>query len=192
MRVPIAATAATAAALVAASMLGVASAEAPTSSPVRTVSVEGVSIAPISQTADAASATAAYRAGMAAAVADGQSKAEFLASKVGASLGPAQSVVEGGGYISCVGTEEAEYQGAQPDFGSPGGGVVSPLRVSLGRGRADGRGTSDPQTGGPAPQTRQDDSGQGGGERLHPERAGLARLRARLRAPARAVAGQPA
>ncbi|HXR29068.1 MAG TPA: hypothetical protein VN772_05765 [Solirubrobacteraceae bacterium] len=132
MRVPIAATAATAAALVAASMLGVASAEAPTSSPARTVSVEGVSIVPISQTADAASATAAYRAGMAAAVADGQSKAEFLASKVGASLGPAQSVVEGGGYISCVGTEEAEYQGAQPDFGSPGGGVVSPLRVSSG------------------------------------------------------------
>jgi hypothetical protein len=27
-------------------------------------------------------------------------------------------VVEGGGYISCVG--EAEYLGEQPDFGSPG------------------------------------------------------------------------
>ena len=134
MKTPIAATAATAAVLVAASMLGVASAEAPTTSSTRTVSVEGVSIVPISQTADAATATAAYRAGLAAAVADGQAKAEFLAGKVGASLGGAQSVVEGGGFISCTGGEEgasSEYQGAQPDFGNPGA-TVTPLRVSSG------------------------------------------------------------
>jgi hypothetical protein len=127
MKLTIAATAATAAALVAASMLGVASAEAPTVSPTRTVSVEGVAIVPISQAADAPTAAAAYRAGMAAAVTDAQSKAEFLASRVGASIGPAQTVVEGGGYISCTG-EGVEYMGAQPDFGSPGGSVVAPVR----------------------------------------------------------------
>jgi hypothetical protein len=123
MKIPIAMTAAAAGTLVAASMLGVASAEAPTAPPVRTIAVEGVAIVPIAQGADAATATAAYRQGMTAAVADGQSKAEFLAGKVGATLGAAQSVVERGGYISCTGLEEqgyVEYQGAQPDFGSPG------------------------------------------------------------------------
>jgi hypothetical protein len=49
------------------------------------------------------------------AISDGLSKAQFLASKVGANLGPAQSVVEDGGYISCSG--EAEYLGEEPDFG---------------------------------------------------------------------------
>jgi hypothetical protein len=134
MKIPIAATAATVAALIAASMLGVASAEAPPAAPTRTISVGGVADVPIAQGADTASADAAYRQGLAAAVADGQSKAEFLAGKVGATLGSAQSVGEGGGSISCIGGEESgyvEYQGAQPDFGSPGGSV-SPARLLAG------------------------------------------------------------
>jgi len=121
VRTAIAMTAAAAAALVAASMLGVATAESPTAPPIRTVSVQGVANVPLAQGADAPTANAAYRAGMAAAVADGQSKAEFLAGKVGATLGAAQSVVEDGGSISCTGGEEpgyVEYQGAEPDFGS--------------------------------------------------------------------------
>jgi hypothetical protein len=122
MKVPIAATAATAAALVAASMLGIASAEAPTTPPVRTVSVSGVAIVPVAQGASAAVATAAYRQAMAAAVADGQAKAEFLVGRAGATLAAVQSIAEGGGYISCTGAEGSgytEYQGEQPDFGSP-------------------------------------------------------------------------
>ncbi len=110
--------------LVAANMLGVASAEAPTAAttgtPVRSVSVEGVATVPIAQGANLAQATSVYRQGMAAAVADGQSKAEFLASKAGATLGSVQSISEGGGSIGCSGAEESgyvEYQGEQPDFG---------------------------------------------------------------------------
>jgi uncharacterized protein YggE len=113
-------------------MLGVASAEAPTGTSVRTVSVQGVAIVPIAQGANAAAATAVYRQGMAGAVADGQSKAEFLASKAGATLGSVQSIVEGGGYIGC--TDESgyvEYQGEQPDFGSPAG-TISPGRLAAG------------------------------------------------------------
>jgi hypothetical protein len=129
VRIAIAASAAATAGLVAAGMLGVATAEAPTSTPTRTVSVEGVAIEAIGQSATAAAATAVYRQGMTDAVSDGLAKAQFLASKVGATLGAAQSVVEGGGYISCVG--EAEYLGEQPDFGSPGvsipqSGVTAP------------------------------------------------------------------
>ena len=134
MRNAIAGITAAAAALVAVNLLGVASAEAPTGSSVRSVGVGGVAIVPIAQNANAAAATAAYRQGMAAAVSDGQSKAEFLASKAGATLGSVQSIVEGGGYIGCTGGDEsgyAEYQGEQPDFGSP---AVSggPTRVSPG------------------------------------------------------------
>ena len=119
MRIAIAATAGAAAALVAASMLGVASAEAPTATPTRNVSVQGVATVPVAQGASAASATAAYRQAMANAVADGQGKAEFLAGKVGATLGNAQTVAEDGGGISCQDEESsyAEYQGEQPDFG---------------------------------------------------------------------------
>lgn len=129
MRIAIAASAAATAALIAAGMLGVATAEAPTSTPVRTVSVEGVATESIGQSATAAAATAVYRQGMTDAVSDGLAKAQFLASKVGATLGAAQSVIEGGGYITCVG--EAEYLGEQPDFGSPGvsipqSGVTAP------------------------------------------------------------------
>jgi hypothetical protein len=114
---------AVAAGLVLANMLGVAAAEAPTTAtPVRTVSVDGVASVPIAQGANRAVATPAYREAMAAAVADGQSKAEFLAGKTAATLGSVQSVIEGGGSIQCTGGEESgyiEYQGEQPDFGSP-------------------------------------------------------------------------
>jgi uncharacterized protein YggE len=118
--------------LVVANMLGVASAEAPTGTSVRTVSVEGVAIVPIAQGANAAGATAAYRQGMASAVSDGQSKAEFLASKAGATMGSVQSIAEGGGYISC--TDESgyvEYQGEQADFGSSAS-TISASRVAAG------------------------------------------------------------
>jgi hypothetical protein len=67
-----------------ANMLGTAVAEAPTTTTLRTVSVEGVGTQPIAQNADAATATGVYRQAMAAAVTDGQSKAEFLTGKVGA------------------------------------------------------------------------------------------------------------
>ena len=130
MRVLIAAVAA-AVALVVTGMLGVASAEAPTSTPTRTVSVQGVGTQPVAQNASAAAATAVYRQAMAAAVADGQSKAEFLAGKVGTTLGAAQSVSEDGGWISCSGgeSEYPSYEGEQPDFGSARG-PVSPLAAA--------------------------------------------------------------
>ncbi len=106
--------------LIAAGMLGVAAAEAPTSvTPTRTVAVEGVAYVPISQTATAAEANSVYRQAMSAAVSDGLSKAEVLAAKVGATLGGAQTVAEEGGEISCSsGNEYVEYQGAQADFGT--------------------------------------------------------------------------
>jgi len=129
IRIVIPAAAATAIALIAAGMLGVASAEAPTTtSPPPTVSVQGVATEPIEQSATAASATAVYRQGMADAISDGQAKAQFLASKAGVTLGAVQSIVEDGGYIGCTSSEESsndEYQGAQPDFGSPG--VATPV-----------------------------------------------------------------
>jgi uncharacterized protein YggE len=123
MRVVIAASSVTVIALATASVLGVASAEAPTTPPQRTVSVQGVATEALDQHASASTAVAVYHQGMADAVADGLGKAQLLAGKVGASLGPAQSVVEGGGYISCAAVGEsgsAEYEGAQPDFGSSG------------------------------------------------------------------------
>jgi uncharacterized protein YggE len=119
-------------ALGAVSVLGVAAAEAPTTptttaavaAPVRTVSVQGVANEAIEQSANASTATAVYRQGMADAIVDGQSKAQFLASKAGATLGAVQSIGEGGGYISCP--SEVEYLGEQPDFGS-GGVVAAPV-----------------------------------------------------------------
>ena len=134
MKIPIAATAGAAAALVAASMLGVAAAEAPPAAPPRIVSVQGVATVPIAQGSSLAAATAAYRQGMAAALADGQSKAEFLAGKAATTLGAVQSIVEGGGSISCINAGEtsyAEYLGEQPDFGSSGASVT-PVRVNSG------------------------------------------------------------
>jgi len=132
MKVLAPATVVTVLALVAAGMLGVASAEAPTTtSPPPTVSVQGVATVPIEQSASSATATTVYRQGMAAAITDGQAKAQFLASSAGVTLGAVQSIVENGGYIGCTGNE-IEYSGEQPDFGSPGssGGVVSVPRVA--------------------------------------------------------------
>jgi hypothetical protein len=129
MRLVIPAATVTTVSLIAAGMLGVASAEAPTTTaPPPTVSVQGVATEPIEQTASAATATAVYRQGMADAISDGQEKAQFLASKAGVTVGAVQSIVEGGGYIGCTSSEESsndEYQGAQPDFGSPG--VAAPV-----------------------------------------------------------------
>jgi hypothetical protein len=140
----IAATTAVAAGLFAASMLGVAVAEAPTATPLRTISVQGVATLPIGQFDDGATATAVYREGMSAAVADAQSKAGFLAGKVGGTVATVQSVVEGGGYISCIGGDEssyAEYDGVEPDFGSaPQPTVAAPLAASS----APAKGTSTP------------------------------------------------
>jgi predicted RecA/RadA family phage recombinase len=116
-------------ALAVVSMLGVASAEAPTgSTSARTLSVEGVGTLPVESHDSAAAATAVYREGMAKALVDGQSKAAFLAEKSGAALGAVVSIVEGGGYIECTGTdtEYAEYEGEQPDFGQG----VQPSSVS--------------------------------------------------------------
>jgi hypothetical protein len=129
MRNAVLATIAVVAGLALASMLGVADAESPTSTtttsattaPAPTVSVEGVATVPIAQGASLATATAVYREGMAGAIADGLGKAEFLAGKAGATLGSVQSIVEGGGSISCSDGEEGdyvEYEGKQPDFGS--------------------------------------------------------------------------
>jgi uncharacterized protein YggE len=116
----VAAVVAVVAALLAANMLGVAVAEAPTVATPRTISVQGVAKLPIGQSDKAAEATAVYRDATSAAIADGQSKAAFLASKVGGTVSAVQSVVEDGGYISCTAsgeTEYAEYEGEEPDFG---------------------------------------------------------------------------
>ncbi len=134
MRIVIPAAAVTAIALIAAGMLGVASAEAPTtSSPPPAVSVQGTATEPIEQSASSVTATTVYRQAMAAAITDGQAKAQFLASSAGVTLGAVQSIVENGGYIGCTGNE-IEYLGEQPDFGSPGVGVsgvaVSPRAVT--------------------------------------------------------------
>jgi hypothetical protein len=92
--------------------------------------VQGVATEPIEQSASSATATAVYRQGMSDAITDGQAKAQFLASKAGVAVGAVQSIVEDGGYISCTSSEESsndEYQGAQPDFGSPGVTTSTPV-----------------------------------------------------------------
>jgi hypothetical protein len=126
MRTVIAAAVVTTIALVAVGMLGVASAEAPTTAaPPPMVSVQGVATEPIEQSATAATATSVYRQGMAGAISDGQAKAQFLAEKAGVTLGAVQSIVEDGGYIECTGGEGYEgYSGEQPDFGSSSRGVA--------------------------------------------------------------------
>jgi hypothetical protein len=121
MRYALTAILAAAAALIAVGMLGVASAEAPTETPVRTVGVEGVGKAPVAQEADATAANTAYRQAMAAAISDGQEKAQFLAGHVAGTLGAVQSVIEENGGVECEaeGNEEyVRYLGAEPDFGS--------------------------------------------------------------------------
>lgn len=121
MKLTLTAVLAAVAALVIANMIGTAVAEAPTTTTLRTVSVEGIGSQPIAQNADAATATGVYRQAMAAAVTDGQAKAEFLTGRVGATLGAPQTITEDGGGIECSsGGEEGwePYQGEQPDFGS--------------------------------------------------------------------------
>ncbi len=136
MRSAFAATLVLAAALFAASMLGVAVAEAPTVAPTRTVSVQGVAMLPVAQNANASTATGVYREAMAAAVSDAQGKASFLASKAGATVTQVQSIAEEGGYIECRAPGEpsyAEYEGEQPDFGSAPrllNGVAAPAASS--------------------------------------------------------------
>jgi hypothetical protein len=100
-------------------------AAAETTPALHTVTVQGVGEVPISASADQATAIAAYRAGMAAAVADGLSKAQFLAAQVGTTVdspGVSPGIVEGSGYINCP--SEVEYSGHQPDWGF-GGGFIS-------------------------------------------------------------------
>lgn len=130
MRIAIAATLAVLAGLVAANMLGVASAEAPTATTgsVTTVSVEGVANVPIAQDANLVTATAVYRQGMAEAMTDGQGKAEFLAGKAAVTLGSVQRILEAGGYIGCTNGEDTsytEYEGERPDFGSPPSSIAA-------------------------------------------------------------------
>lgn len=120
MKRALAAILAVVAALFAANMLGVAVAEAPTVTALRTISVQGVATLPIGQSDKIAEATAVYREATGAAVVDGQSKAAFLAGKIGGAVSTVQSVVEDGGYINCTAageTEYAEYEGEEPDFG---------------------------------------------------------------------------
>jgi len=106
--------------LIGASVLGTATAQSPVPSPPRTVSVQGSGNAAIDSSAGGDSANAAYRQGLLAAVSDGQSKAAFLAGRVGGTLGAVQSVSEGGGYIDCG---DGDYTGVQPDFGDGSSGV---------------------------------------------------------------------
>lgn len=134
MRIVMAAVGAVFIGLIAVGVLGVAGAETTTTNttsnaPVRTVSVQGVAAVPVASNAAAGTATTAYREAMAAAIADGKEKAQFLAEKAGASLAQVQSIGEEDGYIECPGEEE--YTGGQPDFGS-GGGVysVAPLAAN--------------------------------------------------------------
>ncbi len=121
MKRTLAAILAVVAALFAANMLGVAVAEAPTVSTLRTISVQGVATLPIGQSDNAAAATAVYREAAGDAVVDGQSKASFLAGKVSGTVATVQSVTEDGGYINCTAGGESEYaayEGEEPDFGS--------------------------------------------------------------------------
>ena len=141
MRIPVVIAGMAAAGLVAGGVL-VLAAEAETTSsstpqttaPLRTVSVEGVAKAPVATAASSEAAIAAYRQAMAAAIADGQAKAQFLAEKAGATLGQVQSIAEGGGYIQCP--EGVEYEGAQPDFGSNRGPVFAAAGAPAAKGRA--------------------------------------------------------
>jgi hypothetical protein len=133
MRIAIAVAGMAATGLVAGGVLVMAASAETTSTPaptpaLRTVSVQGVASEPLTSTASVETATTVYRQAMAAAILDGQAKAQFLAEKAGTTLGQAQNIGEGGGYISCP--EGVEYQGGQPDFGSGSSDVVAPLAES--------------------------------------------------------------
>jgi hypothetical protein len=99
-----------------------ASAE-PTTTPVllNTVNVGGVGRVPISQTANAAEADAAYHQALLQAVSDGALKAQSLAGQTGAKLGAIAAISEDGGAVSCKsaeGRESGAYTGVEPDFGT--------------------------------------------------------------------------
>jgi hypothetical protein len=113
--------------------------------PLRAVTVQGLGSAPIAQGASATEADAAYRQALAAAIAEGQGKAEFLATKAGASLGTVQTIAEEGGSVQCSEGEAnsyVEYTGAQPDFG------FAPLRPIVAAGTTT---TPAPARGAPMP-----------------------------------------
>jgi hypothetical protein len=137
MRIVIAVVAVAAFGLIADGLLGVATGETSTAPavtqapPLRTVSVQGFASETIPQEASTATADSIYHQGLADAVSDGQSKAQLLAEKTSATLGPVQSVGEGGGYIDCP--EGQEYLGAQPDFGSAGasGSISAPAVANV-------------------------------------------------------------
>jgi hypothetical protein len=134
MKIAIAVAGMAATGLVAGGVLVMAASAETTSTPaptpaLRTVSVQGVAGEPLASTSSAETATTVYRQAMAAAILDGQAKAQFLAEKAGTTLGQTQNIGEGGGYISCP--EGVEYQGGQPDFGSGSpADVVAPLAES--------------------------------------------------------------
>jgi hypothetical protein len=141
MKIMIPAVVVATAGMTAAGLLGVAWAETPPVTPTpgtfpqRTVGVQGVASEQLPSDASTATATSVYREAMAAAIVDGQSKAQFLAEKTSATLGAIQNVTEGGGYIECEG--EVEYTGGQPDFGSVTSyGVAAPLNRSVAAGGA--------------------------------------------------------
>jgi uncharacterized protein YggE len=125
------------AALIAASMLGVAAAESPTTTttPPHVVSVSGAGRVAIAQSAEQSAADTAYHLALTAAVEDAKGKAELLAADAGVTLGGVQSVIEGGGSVGCTELsaegEYAPYEGAEPDFGSGGvEGVAVPERAA--------------------------------------------------------------
>ncbi len=134
MKIAIAVAGMAATGLVAGGVLVMAASAETTSTPaptpaLRTVSVQGVASEPLVSTSSTETATTVYRQAMAAAILDGQAKAQFLAEKAGTTLGQTQNIGEGGGYISCP--EGVEYQGGQPDFGSGSpASVVAPLAES--------------------------------------------------------------
>jgi hypothetical protein len=131
VRIVIAVVAVTALGLIADGLLGVATGETSSSpavtesTPLRTVSVQGVASESIPPEASTTTAVSVYHQGLADAVSDGQGKAQLLAEKTGATLGAVQSAGEGGGYIQCL--EDQEYEGAEPDFGSAGVSTVGAL-----------------------------------------------------------------
>ncbi len=123
------------AALLVAGFLTGATAAYGAETPPPTVSVEGVATVPISKTASSAEADSAYRQGLAAAIADGLEKAEFLAVKTGSKVGLVQQITEQGGSVGCESapavnsqneyeTKYEQYEGARPDFVSVGGATV--------------------------------------------------------------------
>lgn len=105
--------------------------------PAPTVNVEGSGSAPISKTASAAEAQAAYHQALAAAVAAGLEKAGYMATLTGAQVGAIQEISEDGGDVACalhaeVGPlyESEPYEGAPLDIGYVGRVAVAPEQAA--------------------------------------------------------------